>query len=71
MSLPAPRCQQQGITPVIPSRCNRQEPREYDQEGYKARHLIETFFANLTTALAIATRYDKLAESFLGASIWL
>lgn len=61
------RLQQQGITPVIPSKCNRREPREYDKEVYKARHRIENFFAKLKQYRAIATRYDKLAESFLGA----
>jgi transposase len=39
-------------------------PREYDRELYKARHLIEHFFAQLKQYQAIATRYDKLAESF-------
>jgi len=61
------RLQQAGKKPVIPPKCNRREPREYDQELYKARHLIENFFARLKQYRAIATRYDKLAESFLGA----
>ncbi|MEM9118084.1 MAG: transposase, partial [Cyanobacteria bacterium P01_F01_bin.56] len=30
-------------------------------------HLIENFFARLKQYRAIATRYDKLAESVLGA----
>ena len=61
------RLQQAGKKPVIPPKCNRREPREYDRELYKARHLIENFFARLKQYRAIATRYDKLAESFLGA----
>ena len=61
------RLEQNGITPVIPSKRNRRYPREYDKELYKARHLIENFFAKLKQYRAIATRYDKLAESFLGA----
>ena len=61
------RLEQNGITPVIPSKRNRRHPREYDKELYKARHLIENFFAKLKQYRAIATRYDKLAESFLGA----
>ena len=62
---------------VIPPKSNRKEPREYDKELYKARHLIENFFAKLKQYRAIATRYDKLANSFLGgiylaaAVIWL
>lgn len=61
------RLEHDGITPVIPPKRNRRQPREYDQELYKARHLIENFFAKLKQYRAIATRYDKLAESFLGA----
>ena len=34
---------------------------------YKARHLIENFFAKLKQYRAIATRYDKRATHFLGA----
>lgn len=56
---------QQGKTAVIPPRRNRTQPREYDKELYKARHLIENFFAKFKQYWAITTRYDKLAESFL------
>jgi transposase len=38
-----------------------------DKELYKARHLIENFFAKLKQYRAIATRYDKRAVNFLGA----
>jgi len=34
---------------------------------YKARHLIENFFAGLKQYRCIATRYDKTARNFLGA----
>jgi transposase len=61
------RLAQNGIQSVIPPKRNRREPREYDRELYKARHLIENFFARLKQYRAIATRYDKLAESFLEA----
>lgn len=61
------RLQQQGKTAVIPPKSNRKTPREYDKELYKARHLIENFFAKLKQYRAIATRYDKLAEPFLSA----
>ena len=36
-----------GVRAVIPPKSNRKEPREYDEEMYKARHLIENFFAKL------------------------
>lgn len=56
-----------GCNAVIPPKSNRKEQREYDQELYKARHLIENFFAKLKQYRAIATRYDKTATAFLGA----
>ena len=52
---------------VIPPKANRTTPREYDKDLYKARHLIENFFARLKQFRAIATRYDKRAINFLGA----
>ena len=62
---------------VIPPKANRRVPRSYDRDLYKARHLIENFFAKLKQYRAIATRYDKTACNFLGAihlaatMIWL
>jgi transposase len=51
---------------VIPSRNNIKEPRVCDMALYKARHVIENFFAKLKQYRAIATRYDKTARNFLG-----
>ena len=56
-----------GKTAVIPSKANRQVARDYDRDLYKARHLIENFFAKLNQFRAIATRYDKTKRNFLGA----
>ena len=58
---------QVGKTAVIPPRANRRNSRPYDRDLYKARHLIENFFAKLKQYRAIATRYDKRAIHFLGA----
>ena len=55
------------ITPVIPSKANRIEQRQTDFVLYCERNLIERFFNNLKHFRAIATRYDKLASTFLGA----
>jgi transposase len=69
--------EQAGKTAVIPPKANRKDPRPYDRDLYKARHLIENFFAKLKQYRAIATRYDKRAVHFLGAihlaaaTIWL
>ena len=56
-----------GKAAVIPPKANRKTPRPYDKDLYKARHLIENFFAKLKQYRAIATRYDKRAVHFLGA----
>jgi transposase len=56
-----------GKGTVIPSKANRKVARDYDRDLYKARHLIENFFAKLKQFRAIATRYDKAAQNFLGA----
>ena len=56
-----------GKMAVIPPKRNRTTLREYDKQLYKARHLIENFFAKLKQYRAIATRYDKRAINFLGA----
>ena len=61
------KLQLQGKEAVIPAKRNRKDPRDYDRELYKARHLIENFFAKLKQYRAIATRYDKLGTTFLGA----
>lgn len=50
---------------------------DHDRELYKERNQIERFFGRLKINRAIATRYDKLAESFLSmvriasAKYWL
>lgn len=56
-----------AITPVIPSKANRVEPRDTDFALYRERNLVERFFGKLKQYRAIATRYDKLANTFLAA----
>ncbi len=59
---------------VIPPKANAKEPWDYDIWLYKERHLIECFFNKIKAFRRVATRYDKLASSFLAfvyiASIW-
>ena len=57
--------EQAGKMAVIPPKANRKNPRPYDRELYKARHLIENFFCKLKQFRGIATRYDKTRCSFL------
>lgn len=58
---------EKGVVSVIPPKKSRVDTIDYDKELYKARHLIENFFAKLKQYRAIATRYDKTAQNFLGA----
>lgn len=55
----------QGSAPVIPPRSNRINPRTFDKHIYQSRYLIECFFSRIKQFRRIATRYDKLAASFL------
>ena len=50
---------------VIPPRSQRKTPREYDQELYKGRNLIERMFNKLKHFGRVATRYDKLDIAYL------
>lgn len=56
-----------GKTAAIPPKSNRKTPRLFDNEMYKARHLIENFYCWLKQFRAIVTRYDKTARNFLAA----
>ena len=57
----------QGMEPVIPPKKNRKVQREYDEELYKLRHLVENAFLHLKRWRGIATRYAKNTASFLAA----
>ena len=59
--------QERGITPVIPSKANRREPRKTDFALYRERNLVERFFCKIKQYRAISTRYDKLANTFFAA----
>lgn len=61
------KLEEQGITPVIPSKKNRICPRKTRFSIYKKRNIIERFFARLKQFRGIATRYDKLKLTFIAA----
>ncbi|WP_244442499.1 IS5 family transposase [Azospirillum lipoferum] len=58
---------ERDIVPVIPSKANRLIARDTDFALYRERNLVERFFNKLKGFRAIATRYDKLASTFLAA----
>ena len=56
-----------GIQPVIPPRSMRKTTILYNKDIYKERNRIERFFNKIKNFRRIATRYDKLKETFLAA----
>jgi transposase len=55
------------IAVVFPPKSNRKDKMECDFILSKERNLIERLFGKLKQFRAIATGYDKLARTFLGA----
>ena len=54
-----------SLVPGIPSKSNRTEPVDYDHDLYKLREKSERFFNKLKQFRRIATRYEKLSQTFL------
>ena len=54
-----------GAKPVIPSR-RTHRIRRHDRQRYKLRNVVERFISRLKHCRRVATRYDKLAATFLG-----
>lgn len=67
----------QGAVPVIPPMSHRKVLRDYDKHLYQERHLAECFINKIKHFRRIFSRFDKLADrymgflSFVGALIWL
>ena len=55
-----------GGEPTIPSRRGAKFDRCCDWWLYKERHLVENYFLKLKIFRRIATRYDKLAFTYIG-----
>jgi transposase len=60
-----------GIQPVIPMRDNehvndRDRWGKFDKAAYRRRNVVERCIAKLKEFRRVATRYEKLAESFVG-----
>lgn len=62
---------------VIPPRANRTQQYDYDTHLYKERHLVECFINKVKHYRRVFSRFDKLANRYLGflsfvaALIWL
>ncbi len=53
-----------GFEPIVPPKCNRLEPWEYDKELYKKRNEVERLFRRLKGFRRIFSRFDKLDVVF-------
>ena len=66
-----------GAQAVIPPRKNRKMARVYDEYLYRERNLVERLFQKLKHYRRIATRYERLAITYLAmltlvaTMIWL
>lgn len=59
-------CIERDVFPNIPNRKNRTEPWAFLPEGYVERNRVERLFGKLKQFRRVATRYEKLKETFLG-----
>jgi transposase len=56
-----------NVKAIIPNRRNRKQPYPFDAITYKRRNVVERTFCRLKDFRRIATRYDRLAATFLAA----
>ncbi len=54
-----------GIRTVIPNRKTRRQPFPFDQAHYRSRNIVERCFCRLKDFRRVATRYDRLASTFI------
>lgn len=57
-----------GIKPIIPNRRNRKQPFGFDAATYKRRNVVERTFCRLKDFRRFATRYDRLAVTFMATA---
>jgi len=56
---------ERGTLPVIPNNPTRKHPHPFNETFYRERNLIERMFCRLRDWRRVATRYDKLAATFV------
>ena len=54
-----------GIRAVIPSRKDQPAQPRFDRDSYRKRGAVEMLFGRLKAKRRLATRYEKLAKSYL------
>ena len=58
-------CAAIGAAAVIPAKSNRVDPEPLDTAAYRERNRVERLFAKLKEFRRVATRYEKLKQTFL------
>lgn len=61
--------QQRDAEVVIPTTRSRKAPIPYDRKAYRSRDLVERLWCRLKDWRRIATRYDKLAITFMAGVV--
>ena len=56
----------EGVMPQIPSNPRRTDPWPLYEPSYRERNAVERLVGRLKQYRRVATRYDKLAATFLG-----
>jgi len=54
-----------GMDPIIPSRSNSLDPVKLNKKAYRERNRVERLISKLKQFRRIATRYEKLAVTFM------
>ena len=54
-----------GSRVIIPNRKNRKQPYPFDAITYRRRNIVERTFCRLKDFRRLATRYDRLDETFV------
>ena len=59
---------EKNIKAIISNHSNRKQPYTFDAVTYKRRNIIERTFCRLKDFRRFATRYDRLAATFLATA---
>jgi transposase len=59
-------CAERNVFPNFPNRANRRGPWPFLRDGHVGRNRVERLFARLKQFRRVATRYEKLKQTFLG-----
>lgn len=58
-------CRENGAKPVIPYRSNSKNPGRLNKKAYGKRNMVERLIGKMKEFRRVATRYDKLKQTFL------